>query len=485
LKILKKEADDIQLLCFPEEEADKGDYLLVTDRVKARSLIVQIIDVQYANIPGMLEDLLRDGISEASLSGDEVDPFNVASQIRVLKDTRLLVGKIRGAIEKGHISRDVAWLPSRNHSIIEPMPSRLFLEAFSARHSFEIGSTNRFPHISSDLGALDGRLNIVTGRKGTGKSHLTKLLVTSLVHEGAPVVVFDVNGEYVNLGRSQDGREMHYSPKILSLIPGLNLRFSLSQVGLGTLLGTLTYALQLPENSARVFSRIWRELEEQNRLTMNALGTAIINADCHESIKDALHSRFNTLEDSGIFTDDPHTALSLEDLFRNHSNGCALIVNMKNQYAALRRIVVELLINKLTDLLSSQQLRALFLFAEEAHLYLRETYWDDVVTRMRHLGLFTTFVTNQPDTIQNSIYRQADNVFLFNFSNEHDLEIVSKVAKVDADTIRMVVRDLPPYRCLVVGDIVSNFPLVINVRPLQIQTLGATRYFFKDELTLA
>jgi hypothetical protein len=218
---------------------------------------------------------------------------------------------------------------------------------------------------------------------------------------------------------------------------------------------------------------------------MTALGAAIANADCHESIKDALQARFNTLDDSGIFTDDARTALNLEELFRNHSTGCALVVNMKNQYSALRRIIVELLISKFTDLLSRQKLRALFLFAEEAHLYLRETYWDDVVTRMRHLGLFTTFVTNQPDTIQSSIYRQADNVFLFNFSNEHDLEIVSKVAKVDSDTIRMVVRDLPPHRCLVIGDVVANFPLVVNVRSLEIQTLGATRYFFEDALAIA
>jgi len=459
LKILRKEADDMQLLCFPDEEVDKGDYLLVTDRVKQRSLIIQVIDIQYANIPGILEDLLRDGISEGSLSGDEVDPFKVSSQIRVLKDTRLLVGKIRGAIENGRISRDVAWLPSRNHSHVEAMPAKIFLENLSSRHVFELGST--------------------------GKSHLTKLLVTSLVHDGAPVVVLDVNGEYVNLGRSTDGREMHLAPKIISLIPGLNLRFSLSQVGLSTLLGTLIYALALPENSARIFSRIWRDLERQNQLTMTALGAAIANADCHESIKDALQARFNTLDDSGIFTDDTRTALNLEELFRNHSSGCALVVNMKNQYAALRRITVELLISKFTDLLSTQKLRALFLFAEEAHLYLRETYWDDVVTRMRHLGLFTTFVTNQPDTIQSSIYRQADNVFLFNFSNEHDLEIVSKVAKVDSDTIRMVVRDLPPHRCLVIGDVVANFPLVVNVRPLEIQTLGATRYFFEHELAVA
>jgi len=485
LKILRKEGDDIQLLCFPDEEVEKGDYLLIRDRFKDRSLIVQVIDVQYANIPGILEDLLRDGISEGSITGDDVDPFNVSSQIAVLKDTRLLVGKIRGALEQGRLSRDVSWLPSRNHSLVELMPSTLLMEALSAKHSFELGSTRRFSNIAADLNALDGRLNIVTGRKGTGKSHLTKLLVTSLVKEGAPAVVLDVNGEYVNLGRSLDGRQMHLSPKIIALIPGVNLRFSLSQVGLSTLLGTLIYALSLPENSARVFARIWHELEERGELTMRSLGEAIATYDCHESIRDALQARFNTLDDSGIFSDDPRTALNFEEVFRNHSAGCALIVNMKNQYSALRRITVELLISKLTDLLSSQRLRALFLFAEEAHLYLRETYWDDIVTRMRHLGLFTTFITNQPDTIQNSIYRQADNIFLFNFNNEHDLEIVSRVAKIDADTVRMIVRDLPPYRCLVIGDIVANFPLVVNVRPLEVQTLGATRYFFQSQITAA
>jgi hypothetical protein len=485
LKILRKEADTIQLLCFPEEEVEKGDYLLVRDRLKDRALIVQIIDIQYANIPGILEDLLRDGMSEFSFTGDEVDPLQVASQIAILKDTRLLLGKIRGALEETHLSRDVAWLPSRTHSQVEPLPPTFFTDILAAKHSFELGSSRRYKHLAADLSALDGRLNIVTGRKGTGKSHLTKLLVTSLVKEGAPVLVFDVNGEYVNLGCSPDGRMLHMSPKIISLVPGLNLRFSLSQVGLGTLLSTLTYALALPENSSRVFARIWRELEAQNQLTMGALRSAIANADCHESIKDALQARFNTLDDSGIFTDEPRAAVNLEEVFRNHPDGCALIINMKNQYSALRRIIVELLISKLTDLLSTQKLRALFLFAEEAHLYLRETYWDDVVTRMRHLGLFTTFVTNQPDTIQHGIYRQADNVFLFNFSNDHDLDIVSRVAKVDSDTIKMIVRDLPPYRCLVIGDIVANFPLVVNIRPLEVQTLGATRYFFQNEVAVA
>jgi hypothetical protein len=482
LKILKKEGDSVQLLCFPEEDVEKGDYVLIRDGTRDRALISQVIDVQYANIPGILEDLLRDGISETTLTGGDVDPFRVSSQIEVLKDTRLLLSKIRGALQNGHLSRDVSWLPSRIHSRVELMSPDFLPQAFSSKRMFEIGSTRRSSIIATDLFALDGRLNVITGRKGTGKSHLSKLLVSTLVKEGAPVVVLDVNGEYVNLGRSTDGKQLRDSANILSLIPGLNLRFGLKEVGLGTFLGILIHALSLPENSARVFARIWHQLERQNNLTMNSLGSTIVSFECHESIKDALQARFNTLDDSGIFTDDPHVALNIEDIFRSHQSGCAFVVNMRNLPSTMRRITVELLISKLTELLSTQKLRALFLFAEEAHLYLRETYWDDIVTRMRHLGLFTTFVTNAPDTIQGGIYRQADNIFLFNFSNEHDLEIVSKVAKLDGDTIRLIVKDLPPQRCLIVGDLVGNFPMVINIRPLEVQTLGATRFFFQQPL---
>ena len=57
------------------------------------------------------------------------------------------------------------------------------------------------------------------------------------------------------------------------------------------------------------------------------------------------------------------------------------------------------------------------------------------------LGIFTTFITNQPDTIQQNIYRQADNIFLFNFTNENDLEAVSKAAKVDAETVKLIAID--------------------------------------------
>jgi len=479
LKIYRKEGDVMQLISYPDEDVGKGDYLLVEDQRSCKGLIIQVIDIQFANIPGILEDILRDVMTEESIRGNDIDPLDISSQVAVLKDTKLLVCKIRGALEGGRLTHNVSWLPSRINSTISKFPIETVASGGSVTRPILLGGIKQNSKFVVDARALDGRLNIVTGKKGTGKSHLSKLLAMSLLDHGAPCLILDVNGEYTNLTRRAGGQVSKYNGKITVLSPRISLRFTLAEVGLGTILDVLLHALDLPGTSARVFARIWRQLEQKNDLTLKSLGEAIASSDCHESVRDALQSRYNTLVDAGIFTDDPSGANSRLILERL-SAGNAVVVNMKNQSFTIRRIVVELLLSKITELLSRGRLRALFLFAEEAHLYLRETYWDDIVTRMRHLGIFTTFITNQPDTIQESIYRQADNIFLFNFTNERDLDVVSRAAKIDGESVRLLVKDLPTGHCLAIGDVVRDFPVVVNVRQLDVETLGGTRFFFEE-----
>jgi DNA helicase HerA-like ATPase len=216
-------------------------------------------------------------------------------------------------------------------------------------------------------------------------------------------------------------------------------------------------------------------------LNLHELGEAIRNWHCNQHVRDALSSRYHALVNSGFFTDNTNEATLLEEsIFKVKEQGGAIIINLRNTSSIDRQIVVEYLLAKLVELLTNDRLRAVFLFAEEAHLYLRETYWDDIVTRMRHFGIFTTFVTNQPDTIRENIYRQADNIFLFNFTNEHDLEVVSRAARVDVETVKSIARDLPPHYCLALGKAVRDFPIVVKVKTLDVKTLGETRLFFKD-----
>ena len=484
MKLYKKEGNILQILSFSNENREKGDYLLVKDPDAQKALIAQIIDMQFASIPGVLEELLRtlpDG--GEPIQGEDIDPLEIAPHITYIQDASILVCKIRATLENQMLNPSSNWLPSRSQSNISKLsvPMLLKLANVEGIRPIILGGTKDSSLLTIDASSLDGRLNIITGKKECGKSHLSKLLMVNLIGYKATVVIFDLNGEYSSIGMTADGkRNMHYH-KIHALTPAKNFKVALEQLHLNVVMGILIHALHLPGTSAREFRRIWKTLKDRGNLTLSALGEAIQNLKCNQHVRDALVSRYHALVNSGFFTDNISEATLLEEsLLKSKEEGGAIVINLRNTSTIDRQILVEYVLGKLVDSLQSWKLKAIFLFAEEAHLYLRETYWDDIVTRMRHFGIFTTFITNQPDTIRESIYRQADNIFLFNFTNEHDLDVVSRAARVDAETVRSIARDLPPHHCLALGKVVRDFPIVARVRNLDIKTMGETRLFFND-----
>ncbi len=482
MRLYKKVGNTVQIISFPDEKVEKGSYLVIEDKKIGKSMIVQVIDIQFANVPGIMEELLREPLIDDPVRGEDVDPFDITSHILYVQDARLLICKIHGTIKNNKLSSNSSWLPSRTHSVIRRLPIEelMNLAGITKRFPINLGETMEMTPITIDACNLDGKLNIITGRKGTGKSHLSKLLVLGLVKHGATVVVLDLNGEYTNLGVNASGEQNEFSSKIHVLKPGENFKVTLSQTSLYVIMKILIHALNLPGTSSREFKHIWRFLEERNMLSLRELGEAIRRWKCNQQVKDALFSRYYTLLHTNLFTDDASEAVNFEVLLQNieRDGGGAVIVDLSNSSSIDRQIIVEYILAKLQDLLSKWRIKAVFLFAEEAHLYLRETYWDDIVTRMRHFGVFTTFITNQPNTIKENIYRQADNIFLFNFVNEHDLEIISRAAKVDAETTISIVRDLPPHCCLILGEVVKNFPIIAKIKPLNVKTMGETRLFF-------
>ncbi len=486
MKLYKKEGNIVQILSFPGETTEKGDYLLVEDPDMGRGLIVQIIDIQFANVPGILEELLRSLPDGGDLlQGEDIDPLEIAPHVSYIQDASLLVCKTRATVDSGNLTPSNSWLPSRSQSTIKrlSLPALLRIAKIDGSLPIVVGGTKDSSLLTIDASSLDGKLNIITGKKETGKSHLSKLLMVNLVGYKATIVVFDLNGEYVSLGMTADGKRNSFYDLIHVLTPSQNFKLSIRQVDLHVLLGILIHALHLPGTSAREFRRIWQTLKDRNALTLHELGEAIRTWNCNQHVRDALFSRFHALINSGFFTDDAAEASHLENcLQKTKENGGAIIVNLRDTSAIDRQIVVEYVLGKLVDSLTSWKFKAVFLFAEEAHLYLRETYWDDIVTRMRHFGIFTTFITNQPDTIRENIYRQADNIFLFNFTNEHDLEVVSRAARIDAETVKSIARDLPPHHCLTLGRVVRDFPVVTKVKALDIKTMGETRLFFSSAI---
>ena len=232
MKILSKNGSELLLLAMKEDSAAKGDYLLIED--KSRSMIVQVYDEEYLSSQAQNEDMVKEEVVNASSIENLHDPLNIGSLSRLVRDARIFRAKIRAALTgEGRLTSDVTWLPSRVESKMRRLRMKE-IDSFLGRHGIypiplgRTGDSEEFEIYAEDL---DGKLSIITGKKESGKSHLSKMLVKTLVQHGAFVVVFDLNNEYGGLGYNRDGTPSAISRQVKVLKPGRTLRFSLDYCG--------------------------------------------------------------------------------------------------------------------------------------------------------------------------------------------------------------------------------------------------------------
>lgn len=485
MKILSKTGDEILLLAVTNDFANKGDYFVIEDFNNNKKLLVQFYDEEYFSSSSLVEEIIKDEVISKFSNENIFDPLEITNLSQTIRDVRIFKTKIRASIDNDNqISTDVDWVPSRVSSKIVKIGLNEIKALLKKNMRYPIslgrcGSDNQnFEIFAEDL---DGKLNIITGKKETGKSHLSKILINSLIQYGAYVIVFDLNNEYSGLSYNVDGTPSPISDKLLLLNPGKELKFNLTYFGKPSISNMLKNALDMPSASLREFFRIWDSLENKKILSLFELGKAFGTWTINELVRDALLSRFHMINSSRLFSTNSvnERGFQFEDVIKTKPKGAAMIVNMSRISPVVRRMIVELVMNKLIELLEKSIIPPIFIFAEEAQLYIRDTYWEDLITRMRHFGIYSTFITNQPDAINDTIYRQVDNIFLFNFTNDSDLEKISKVSLVDSSTIKSLVKTLSHRNCLTIGKAVSNLPMVIKINPVDMLTLGETKKFFK------
>jgi hypothetical protein len=484
MRIVGKEGNELVLLSIMDDGTEKGDYLVIEDMKTKRKLLVQAYDEEYLTMQSLVEDMVKDEVVRASSTESHHDPLNISNLSKMIRDARLFKCKIRASIENGRLSSSVSWLPSRVDSKIWRLKVSELGSLLGRNGIFpiNIGEARDGEEFEIYAEEIDGKLNIITGKKESGKSHLAKTLVKKLVEHGAFVIIFDLNNEYTGLAWNSDGTPSSINDRVIMLEPGNGLRFSLDYAGKSAVANMLKNALDMPAASMREFFRIWDWLNAKNTLGIERLTSTISSWNTNELVRDALISRLHSIQTSRIFTDDHKKACRFEQLIKQHNTGAAMIVGMGKTTPVVRRMTVELILSKLVELLEQGTIPPIFLFAEEAHLYIRETYWEDIITRMRHFGIYTTFITNQPDAVNDGIYRQVDNIFLFNFTNDNDLERISRVSIADTDTIKSIVRTLPQRHCLVIGKVVHDLPIVLKTKPSEVLALGETKLFFKPKI---
>ncbi|MGH9922142.1 MAG: helicase HerA domain-containing protein, partial [Nitrososphaerales archaeon] len=207
MRIVSKEGNELVLLAITDDGVEKGDYLIIEDTKSKRKIAVQVYDEEYLSIQSLVEDMVKDEVVKASSEEGLHDPLNISKLSRMIRDARLFRCKIRASIENGRLSSSVSWLPSRVDSKITRLNVAELEDLLERKGIFPIiiGETRDKEEFRIFAEDIDGKLNIITGRKESGKSHLAKTLVKKLVEHGAFVIVFDLNNEYSGLAWNRDG----------------------------------------------------------------------------------------------------------------------------------------------------------------------------------------------------------------------------------------------------------------------------------------
>jgi DNA helicase HerA-like ATPase len=344
---------------------------------------------------------------------------------------------------------------------------------------------------------------VVTGVKGSGKSHLSKVLLMQLIAQGAPCIVFDINREYIHLprGRVDPNTGMFIEPGIIHLEAGGNFRLGVRQFGLAPLM-TLLRRFGIPEVSALNFenrlTRLWVEAEsiERKRGQVPYVGLEQLIQMAEENefgggsssliINQAIRSRLEALKHTNIFARNPQEAASLGEAYQRIRAGGALVIDISALSNLAREGFVQAIIELVKDLclweIEHDGHRFPFIFFEEAHLYVSRQSIDYIVTRARHLGITSFFVTNMIHGLDETILRQADNIFMLRIPFEDDVRHVSRGVATDYETMAAFVRRLRQHHALVIGNVTRHYPLIFRVDPLTgVNTAGETRYFFQKD----
>lgn len=99
----------------------------------------------------------------------------------------------------------------------------------------------------------------------------------------------------------------------------------------------------------------------------------------------------------------------------------------------------------------------------EAQLYVEPENMVNILTRMRHVGVFPTFVSNDPRTLPDEVFTLLDNLIAFTFRNEDELRQLAKSGLIDTGTVNAL-KNLENRQCVAVGGITSNYPIFLEVK---------------------
>lgn len=511
IQVNQVRGDIVELIFNPrEEDLRVGETLRIQEHDSGEGLVVQVVAFRMVTYPSLIQEQLQLAAGQSpSLSPEILTYLSEAKETLEnfessdMRNLKIAISKIRKLSGQRWDQWD-GWIPTRDVEVTRVTDQELFANSIDdLGNPLHLGSTLRGQPFSIEGHYLE-KVNVVTGVKGSGKSHLSKVLLLELINAGAPCVVFDLNREYIHLPK-HDMDPMTgqvHRRGVLHLKAGDNLKLGVRQFGLSPLVTLLT-KFGLPDVSAMHFeTRMSRLLEEasyheqqgrmppfigiQHLIDM----TDDLEFSPNEVVSAAIRSRLEAARNTGVFAQYPEEATSMQAEYDKIRQGGALVIDISSLTNLSRQGFVQAIIDILREICEREIQRGTgrfpFVFFEEAHLYISRNTIGYIVTRSRHLGITCFFVTNMVGGLDETVLRQVDNLFLLYLPFDDDVRHISKSAIVDQETMGSFVKRLRRHHALILGDVTRQYPVIIKVKELKgIRTAGETQYFFKPKQTHA
>lgn len=477
---------DIALLIYHpgEAAADVGQQFTILELPeKLNGLVVQVISNDSLEYVGLQQEMIQH-ILEERIAKLQV-PLNREAGMGEIKKLKLATAKIRKRVHSGKWETWDGWIPTRNAAIARVEASDLLGNVLPQEPEYPLKS---FATFNGAPIALDGprlnMVNVVTGVKGSGKSHLAKHFVLALEERKVPCIVFDINGEYVDLPQAQD------------LVWGANFLPRLAEIGYRALEMMVRSLYPLPSNSASeaVFETrlpaIFNERKsycekQQTAFTIDIKYLREQKWGGGEFVDPAIDRRLAMIEDQKLFwsrTTPQDKITSLNDVYERACDGQVIVFDMRELSSNMQEALVKSTNDLLERICANESKsggagRYPFVFFEEAHFYVSDSAIINIITRGRHIGMASVFVTNTPQRLPDTVFRQLDNLFLLSLTHKEDIRNVSKNSFTDEDTIQSFATRMPIHHSLFIGNVTDRYPLVVRIDelPPHIKPSGKTK----------
>jgi Helicase HerA, central domain len=402
---------------------------------------------------------------------------------RAIRSEHLAIAKIRRVTDPAWHAWD-GWLPTRD-VVVTRTPDREMLRRCipDSANPLGLGKTLTGEPFHVEREAL-GEVNLIVGAKGSGTSHLAKVIASELIDHGVRCVVFDTTGAYVLI--SSDNKNSLRSPEdrpvIVRLVVGESLKLGMVHFGLDALRAILRQ-FGLPRAVAMYFeSQVARRLvrlKDQTDANQPAPFLGIedliqlaqtLEAEGQVVVGGAILSCLEAIKRTRVFATEPAEAMILWDSLAQIRHGGALVIDLSGLPRRAQPAIVFSLVGILQEIAqrdsATDSQHSLSMFFDDAQPLVAHHLIAEGLIPARRRGLTSFFVTTMVRSLGDNLLYGVDNLFLRHMMSDHEVRHLAKSGLVDTDTLRCVGRGLRTPYSLLIGKATGGYPMIFAINPL-------------------